>query len=106
MQRRDCICSWITEGCEEIVVADIGVFLEVRFFPCLSLLYFEGLIGLIIYCNVFHDVVRFISYCFDFVSSMILRACRMVVLGLFGGGRGLGCCQLQHFKVILLHMTL
>jgi hypothetical protein len=44
-------------------VANIGVFLEVRFFPCLSLLYFKGLIGLIIYFNVFHDVVRFISYC-------------------------------------------
>ncbi len=68
MQRRDCICSWIVQGCEEIVVANIGLFLEVRFFPCLSLLYFEGLICLIIYCNVFHDVVRFISYCsFDFV---------------------------------------
>ncbi len=53
----------IIEGCEEIVVANIGVFLEVRFFPCLSLLYFKGLIGLIIYFNVFHDVVRFISYC-------------------------------------------
>jgi hypothetical protein len=91
VQRRDYICSWITEGCEEIVVANIGVFLEVRFFTCLSLLYFEGLIGLIIYCNVFHDVVRFISYCsFDFVSSMILRACRMVVLGFWGGVGGGG----------------
>jgi len=89
VQRRDCICSWITERCEEIVMANIGVSLEVRFFPCLFLLYFKGLIGLIIYCNVFHDVVRFISYCsFDFVSSMILKACRMVVLGLLGGGEG------------------
>jgi len=70
-------------------MANIGVSLEVRFFPCLFLLYFKGLIGLIIYCNVFHDVVRFISYCsFDFVSSMILKACRMVVLGLLGGGEG------------------
>ncbi len=75
MQRRDCICYWITEGCEEIVVANIGIFSEVRFFPCLSLLYFKGLIGLIgliIYCNVFHDVVRFISYCsFDLLGVLL-----------------------------------
>jgi hypothetical protein len=109
VQRRDCICSWITDGCEEIGVANIGVFSEVRFFPCLSLLYFERLIGFIIYIVMcFMMLWDFISYCSFWFCCVCFRNCSLLetqVRCWKPDSSGLVCRSFHHLLCLAFTLT-